>query len=95
MTPGYDFRDTAPTMEREESVASNEPIGTERSGYAPPKEGPFECGNCIHYSAVNGTHGTCDHPEVIEDAKAGEIKMQDDKALVAMAGCCNEYRKET
>lgn len=97
MTPGYNFRDTAPLIEplptREEVIDSDEPIGTEHSGYAPPKEGPFECGNCAHYASVNGTHGGCDHPKVVEDAETGEIKLLDGKALVAMAACCNFYRK--
>jgi hypothetical protein len=98
VTPGYSFRDTAPIVEREEPVdahkeSDEEGIGTTNAGYAKPDEGPFECENCEHYHAINGTHGTCDHSAVTSDAEAGEIKLQGEHALVAARGCCNFYRR--
>lgn len=99
MTPAYDFRDTAPQVEREgdDEKGDFKPTGTSEARYSPPADGPFECGNCVHYKPVNGTHGTCDHPDVIEDAEAGELpKGREDgepAALVALRGCCSYYRK--
>lgn len=91
----YDFREVTPPVERDAPNAGEyEPIGTTHSQYAPPSEGPFECGNCEHFGAsVNGTHGLCDHPDVVADAVAGEIKEQAGKALVAKGGCCSYFRK--
>jgi hypothetical protein len=87
----YDFREHLPEVERDEphdepAEESNEPIGTPKAGYAPPSDGPFECGRCEHYSSINGTSGHCDHPEVIEDLG--------DPATVAKLGCCSMFRPE-
>lgn len=95
MTPQYDFRESTPTAEfiKLSKGDKDEGIGTTKAGYAPPSEGPFECANCRHYSAINGTHGGCDQSDVIRDAKAGEIKESDGRAIVARGGCCNYFRK--
>lgn len=55
------------------------------SGYSPPKEGPFLCGHCRHFTppAKDGT--TCDKPEVRADPKANYGK-------IAFAGCCYYYK---
>jgi len=72
---------------------SNEPIGTPYSHYAPPKDGPFLCGNCAHFTQPH----FCVHPEVIRDGKAGSLKLgrlrNRDAGIVAEKGCCNYYRK--
>lgn len=97
----YNFREHTPEVEskkheQQEQEEHFQPIGTEESGYATPDQGPFMCGNCVHYKPVNGTHGTCDHPEVIEDAEAGDIpKGREDgmaAATVAYEGCCDFFR---
>lgn len=68
---------------------NSDPIGTKLSGYAPPSMGPFECEHCAHFTAPH----FCGHPKVIEDAKAGELKVgKKDRAVVAAKGCCNFYR---
>lgn len=99
MAGAYDFREHTPEVEGRETgeeakdtSASNEKIGTTASGYAPPSDGPFECGNCEHYSPVNGTHGGCNQPDVLEDVEKGEIPRTGDKALVAKGGCCTYFR---
>jgi hypothetical protein len=91
MTGAYNFREHTPEAGGREK---NLPIGTTESGYAPPSDGPFECGNCVHYHPVNGTNGGCDHPDVIEDAEKGEIPRTGSKALVARGGCCTYFRPE-
>jgi hypothetical protein len=83
MGNSYDFRQPADDNDADDS---NAPIGTPKSGYAPPSDGPFECVRCEHYASINGTHGHCDHPEVIEDL--GE------PATVASRGCCTYFRPE-
>ena len=100
--PGYDFRDKRPLeMEREARVSdpaeagNDSPIGTTNGGYAKPEEGPFECQRCVHYAKINGTHGTCDHQDVVADATAGEIKLSEGgKAVVAARGCSNYFRPQ-
>lgn len=93
--PGYDFRQSAYAGRIEhksgesepKETGADEPIGTEKAGYATPDQGPFECGNCEHYAqSVNATHGNCDHPDVIEDLGS--------PARVAKKGCCNYFRPE-
>lgn len=75
-----------------------QPIGTEKSGYAPPKAGPFRCDNCVHYLKIEEDEGTCDHPDVIADAKAKqpglELGKEDGKtaAVVEPAGCCDYFK---
>jgi len=69
-----------------------QPIGTSKSGYAPPSEGPFLCSNCLHYTPQTEVQGACDHPDVIVDAEAGEIPPTEGGALVEGEGCCNYYR---
>ena len=97
----YNFRDNLPEVERSHEQKETEehfqPTGTSESHYSPPADGPFKCGNCVHYKRVNGTHGTCDHPEVIEDAQQGELPTAKENgqpaAMVALEGCCEFYRK--
>jgi len=91
----YSFRDAKPVeREQDETQDDNAPIGTTKSGYAPPEDGPFECSNCVHYEGETEEQGTCDHPDVIEDAVNHEIALDGDRALVAAKGCCNEFRPE-
>jgi len=100
--PAYDFRQKQPlTMEHEAGksepveTGKDKPIGTTKGGYATPEEGPFECQRCVHYHKLNGTHGTCDHQDVVADAEAGEIKLSDSgMAVVAARGCSNYFRPE-
>ena len=70
----------------------NAPIGTVHAHYAGPDEGPFLCANCTHFA--RGGH--CNHPDVIEDAKAGEggLSIVDGKAAVSARGCCNYFRNK-
>lgn len=63
----------------------NEPIGTKKTGYAPPRDGPFKCGHCLHYS-----EGMCSHPDVMADPEIRKAKGGE--AIVESEGCCNEYR---
>ena len=73
-------------------MPSNEPIGTTHSHYAPPKDGPFMCEYCVHFTDPH----FCLHPDVIKDAQAGELKLGKRKggecAIVAADGCCNYFR---
>jgi hypothetical protein len=55
-------------------------IGSALSGYATPDNGPFECGNCVHFQAPN----TCDNPQVVSDPEVG--------GQVEAEGCCNLFR---
>lgn len=66
----------------------NEIIGTTKAGYLPPKKGPFLCVRCIHFKSVDSS---CDHPDVIEDAKKGQIPIMGNKAIVAESGCCTYF----
>lgn len=71
--------------------ASNAPIGTPKSGYAPPEDGPFQCHNCGHFRWPN----QCSHPDVIADAKAKAEPLrlsQAGLAVVKPAGCCTYFR---
>lgn len=75
----------------ESTESDNDPIGTKHAHYAPPSDGPFRCDNCQHYSEPH----FCNHPDVIEDAKAGGkgLKMgSKDRAIINSAGCCNYFR---
>lgn len=54
------------------SKKDNSQIGTPSGHYASADQGPFRCGNCIHF--INDQ--LCDHPKVVEDAKDGYMKMQ-------------------
>lgn len=74
---------------------ANAPIGTTKSNYAPPSEGPFLCSNCEHYTEQNEAQGACDHPDVVADAEAGEIPPTEGGALVEGEGCCTYYRPVT
>jgi len=60
--------------------------GTAQSGYVTPDLGPFECENCMHFTAPT----TCDHPEVISDPEVqGQVEAE---------ACCNFFKsahKET
>lgn len=70
-------------------MTSNDPIGTKLSQYAGPDHGPFACHNCVHYRWPH----LCDHPKVIEDAKAGSLKMnRNGLAVIAPGGCCKYFR---
>jgi len=62
-----------------------DPIGTRKSGYAPPRDGPFRCGHCEHYS-----DGKCNHPDVESDKQVP--KAADGKGIVEADGCCNYFR---
>ncbi len=65
-------------------------FGTARARYAPPEQGPFQCGNCGHFRWPN----RCDHAKVIADAKAGEDGLSESKdglATVKAGGCCNYF----
>jgi hypothetical protein len=55
-------------------------IGSAQSGYAGPENGPFECGNCVHFQAP----GTCNNPQVASDPEVnGQVEAE---------GCCNLFR---
>ena len=73
-------------------MESNQPIGTEHSNYAGPKDGPFACHACTHFKFPH----LCNHPEVIADAKAGNggLRLQGKNgfAIVAPGGCCTYFR---
>lgn len=62
-----------------------DPVGTKKSGYAPPGLGPFECEHCEHYDA-----GLCDHPDVEADPEVK--KSTDGRGIVEAEGCCTYYR---
>lgn len=69
-------------------------VGTKQSGYADPRHGPFECGNCIHFHSGSGSSmmdgfGSCDHPEVVADP---EVERIGDGAAVQEMGCCNYFQ---
>lgn len=68
-------------------------VGTTRSKYQSGRYGPFRCDHCQHYV----TPAMCEHPEVIADAKAGELKLTKlrgrELAAVDAAGCCEYERK--
>jgi hypothetical protein len=56
-----------------------EGIGSAQSGYATPDNGPFECGNCIHFDGTN----KCDNPQVVSDPEVnGQVEAE---------GCCNLF----
>lgn len=71
---------------------SNEAIGTPKSQYAPPNDGPSMCSNCVHYRFPH----LCNHPEVIADAKAGakplRIQSKNGLAIISPGGCCRYFR---
>lgn len=72
-------------------MSSNEAIGTPKSQYAPPADGPFACHNCVHFKFPT----LCNHPEVIADAKAGASPLRLQKngmAIVKPGGCCKYFR---
>lgn len=54
--------------------------GTALAGYVTPDLGPFECENCVHFTAPS----TCDHAVVIADP---EVNGQVDPE-----GCCNYFK---
>jgi hypothetical protein len=85
-------REHRPGSSASVETAEDKPIGTKKAGYAGAEEGPFECSNCVHYTEQGDEHGECDHPDVIADAKAGEISMSGSGALVESAGCCTYFR---
>lgn len=74
----------------------NEEIGTPKAHYAPPSWGPFICMRCKHFEWLLGTvNGECDHPEVLEDAKAGYLQItKDGLPIVHHEGCCNEFNNK-
>lgn len=57
----------------------NAGIGSAQAGYAGAENGPFECGNCIHFDG----QGKCDNPQVISDPEVnGQVEAE---------GCCNLF----
>jgi hypothetical protein len=72
-------------------------VGTRKSGYATPKDGPFRCGNCVHFHGDSGNSmkaggwGECDHPEVYADQQVDRIGAH---AAVQAQGCCNYFRPQ-
>jgi hypothetical protein len=91
-------------VEYHKAQADNEayPIGTRVSGYAGAESGPFECGNCLHFSAgpegivpggnaEGSAEGRCKHPVVVDDP---EVKKDEEEefAIVEAEGCCNFFR---
>ena len=74
-------------------MSKNEPIGTTHANYAPASAGPFRCGGCLHYKGNPINLGLCDHPDVAEDARDGEIKVnKEGKPIVEANGCCTYFR---
>lgn len=70
---------------------NNKPMGSPRAEYLPSRYGPFACHNCQHFKWPH----LCDHPEVIEDAKAkaGSLKIGPrGLAVVEPGGCCEYFR---
>lgn len=60
----------------------NAGIGSAQSGYATPDDGPFECGNCVHFDGES----KCDNPQVVADPEvSGQVEAE---------GCCNLFRPE-
>jgi len=64
------------------------PVGTRMAGYAKPSDGPFYCGNCIHFDSGPPSH--CEHPALLADL---DVKHQNGKAIVERFGCCTYFRK--
>lgn len=61
-------------------TSNDEGIGSKAAGYAPPDQGPFSCGNCVHFDG----QGSCDNPKVITDPEvSGQVEAE---------GCCNFFR---
>lgn len=71
-------------------------IGTPNGHYAPPSDGPFTCMRCTHFTLIAGTpFGTCDHPQLYKDAKAGYLQLsEDDKPIVHHEGCSNFFNNK-
>lgn len=64
------------------------PIGTSTSGFAKAKDGPFKCGNCVHYDQGPPSH--CEHIVIRADF---EVKKDSEgRALVAAGDCCAYFR---
>lgn len=74
-------------LEKALSSKDNSEIGTPIGHYASPDKGPFECANCIHFDGKK----LCGHPKVIQDAKNGELELDQNKAVVQKKGCCNYF----
>lgn len=72
-------------------TGNNAPVGTPHAHYAGPELGPFKCATCFHL----GFPHFCNHPDVIEDAKAGAkgLKIEHGKAVIHLGGCCNYWRR--
>jgi hypothetical protein len=57
----------------------NAGIGSALAGYAGSEDGPFECGNCVHFDGQS----KCDNPQVISDPEVnGQVEAE---------GCCNLF----
>jgi len=57
----------------------NAGIGSTQAGYAGPENGPFECGNCVHFDGQS----KCDNPQVVSDPEVNGQVEED--------GCCNFF----
>ena len=62
--------------------------GTRASGYLPPEDGPFRCGNCNHFHAAgdaedDASRGLCDEPHAIHDPLV--------RGRVQAGGCCSFF----
>lgn len=69
---------------------NDKPVGTPHAHYMPPEAGPFKCATCTHLTFPH----FCNHPDVLADAKAGGrgLKVENGKASIHLAGCCNYWR---
>lgn len=64
-------------------------VGTQQTGYAGPKLGPFKCGNCAHFN-----RGFCNQAQVVTDPEVPKAAPEGSKAVLAQVkagGCCNLF----
>lgn len=74
------------------AAGSTKKSGTTKVAYQGPEEGPFRCGNCVHFmsESENDHNDECWHPDVIADP---DMTLDDDgHALVSAGGCCEYFR---
>lgn len=58
--------------------------GESITGYAPPKDGPFKCGNCEYFAK-----GSCGQSVMMESSKMA--KTENGRVVVQADGCCTYF----